>query len=199
DHRPHVFEKLKRVIKNRLILLYILFFLAQVIGLLYSENYDNGLKRVSVMLPMLFLPAIVSVESLTKKQFNFILSFTTYYIILFFIAYLLVHLFIDGRDLNTFVHFTISEKLDISQFYLMFILFIPIIVSINAIINKNKIVFHIILLSISLGIVLLLGNKTSVFFMLLIWVILIIQTYRRNKAKTLIPIVMGSFLFIAAF
>lgn len=198
DTKENIKKKWRNILKNKINILFVLFFGAQLIGILYSSNLDYAVNLVSVMLPIVFLPAILSVERLTKTDFNFIIGISKITIVVPFLYYIFVHVLIDQRELNGFVHFTVEQKLGISQFYLMFILFIPIIASINAIIKKQKIALHILLLMTSIGIVFLLGNTTSLFFMLLIWIILIVQTYKRKKIKSLVPIFMGVFLFFAA-
>ncbi|MBA6151927.1 O-antigen ligase family protein [Gelidibacter maritimus] len=199
DTKVNIIEKFKVIRYKRIPIFFIFFFITQLIGLMHSENLDFAQTRVSVMLPILFLPAILSVEKFSKKEFEFIISIAKITVILPFIYYIFVHLYIDNRDISTFVHFTIIEKLDISQFYLIFILFLPILACIDAIIDKRKIMFHIILLCVSFGIIFLMGNKTSLIFGLLLWLIIIFQTYKRKKSKVFVPLIMGAVIFLSAF
>ena len=67
--------------------------------------------------------------------------------------------------LNTFVHFTIEEQLGVSQFYIAFIVFLPILISFKSILEKKQLILHTILLCISVGVLFLLGNKTTLFFL----------------------------------
>jgi len=186
---------LKKILKNKLNLLFAVFFLVQVLGLLYSEDIDFGLKRVSIMLPILFLPAILSVEVLNKKHVNFILSVTTYAILIIFLSYIFIHVFVDGRDINTFVHFTVEEKLGISQFYLIFLLLIPILTTINSIRNNENKTINSLLLMVTFGISFLLGSKTMFVFMFLIWVVLMVNSFKLSKTKGLIVLILGFLVF----
>jgi len=198
DTKTNIKTKFRAIWTEKTNMLFMLLFVAQIIGIFYSENTDFAITRATVMLPLLFLPAILSVEKFTKKEFNFIISICKITIILPFIYFILLHLIWDKRNISTFVHFTISNNLGISQFYLIFILFIPVIASISALIDKQKTFFHLVLLSISLGIIFLLGNKTSAIFVVLFWIMLIVQTYNRKKTKALIPIVTGVLIFVLA-
>ncbi|MFT4781251.1 MAG: O-antigen ligase [Psychroserpens sp.] len=197
DEKQNIINKLKQIAKNKLNILFVLFFLVQVIGLLYSEDLDFGLKRVAVMTPLFFLPAILSVEVILKRQFDFILYLTSCIIITIFMGYLFLHVVIDHRDINTFVHFTIEKKLGISQFYLIFLLLIPIMTMINSIRNNQNKTLNTSLLLVTIGISFLLGNKTMFVFVFLIWIMLIVISFKHKKRTGLIVLVLGLTLFTA--
>lgn len=195
DNKKNISRKIADLLKQKTAILYILFFVVQLIGVGYSNDIGFAINRVEIMLPMLFLPAVISAEKITKQQFQKIINISKYTIVASFLYYLFIHIAIDKRDLNTFVHFTIEKKLGVSQFYLIFILFIPIISSINGIIKKEKILIHLVLLFAAIGICFLLGSKTILIFMFLFWIFLIIQTYKKSKKRVFIPIVIGVLLF----
>ncbi len=197
DTKEKIKLKLEAIKKNETVLLYVLFFLAQLIGVFYSENYDLAIKRTLVMLPLLFLPAILYTEQLETKTYNKLLLFLKYAIPLVFIYYLIRHCFIDGRTLNTFVHFTIKEKIKVSQFYLIFILLLPIIEALKKLKNKQSLLKNSIVLLLTLGVFLLLGNKTSLVFLSFLSFGFIYNLWRVNKTHAIISLVAVGVLTIA--
>jgi len=188
DTREKIKQKITSVKKNRAVLFSVLFFIAQVIGILYSENMALAIKRSMVMLPLLFLPAILSVEKLEEKTYNKLLSFLKYALPATFLYYILVHCFIDGRSLNTFVHFTIEKKLKVSQFYLLFILMVPIIEALRQIRKSNSVIINSAILVFTLSIVLLLGNKTSLIFLSFLCVGFVFNLWEVNKKQAFLSI-----------
>jgi len=189
DSKEKIQLKLRAIKKNKLVLLYVLFFLAQLIGVFYSEDNTLAIKRTLVMLPLLFLPAILSVEQLPKKTYNKLLRFLKYVIPFIFIFYIVVHYFIDGRALNTFVHFTIKEKLKVSQFYLVFILLLPIIEALRQLQKSQLIIKNSIILILTLGFILLLGNKTSLVFLSFLYLGFAFNLWKTNKKMVVLSLV----------
>lgn len=198
DTKENIKEKWRVIKTNKVVLLYALFFLAQVIGICYSYNISLALKRTTVMLPLLFLPAILSVEKLEYSKFNQLLCILKYVIPSTFILYVMIHYFVDGRTLNTFVHFTVKEKIKVSQFYLAFILMVPIFETLRQIKINNTRVSNYILLITTLLIVMLLGNKTTVLFLSIVCLGFINSLRKSNKKRTfLIAMVLSLGVFVA--
>jgi|GEM_PF-2186444 len=189
DTKEKIKLKLQELKKNKIVLLCVLFFLAQLVGVFYSDDSNLAIKRTLVMLPLLFLPAILSTEKLEKTMYNKLLRFLKYVIPLVFIYYLVVHYFIDGRVLSTFVHFTIKEKLKVSQFYLVFILIIPIIEVLRQLQKSQLIVKNSVVLIFTLGVVLLLGNKTSLVFLSLLCIGFVYNLWRTNKKMAVFSLI----------
>jgi len=191
DTKDKIKLKLQVIKKNKTVLLYVLFFLAQLLGIFYSEDSNLAIKRTLVMLPLLFLPAILSVEQLKEKAYNKLLSFLKYAIPLVFIYYLVVHYFIDGRALNTFVHFTIKEKLKISQFYLLFILLLPIFEALRQLQKSQFVVKNGLILILTLAVLLLLGNKTSLVFLGVLCIGFVFNLWNSNKKMVVLSLVVA--------
>jgi len=191
DTKDKIKLKLQVIKKNKTVLLYVLFFLAQLLGIFYSEDSNLAIKRTLVMLPLLFLPAILSVEQLKEKAYNKLLSFLKYAIPLVFIYYLVVHYFIDGRALNTFVHFTIKEKLKISQFYLLFILLLPIFEALRQLQKSHFVVKNGLILILTLAVLLLLGNKTSLVFLGVLCIGFVFNLWNSNKKMVVLSLVVA--------
>ncbi len=183
DSKKRVKEKYRTLIKSKITILYISFFLIQVIGIFYSENLSFAIIRIKVMLPLLFLPAILSVEILSNETYKKLLLILKYLIPLVFIFYIFVHVFIDGRSINTFVHFTIKEKIKVSQFYLLFILMIPVLETLKQLYYNNKVIVNSFILILSFMILLTLGNKTTLMFLLLLSVGMLIKYWKKSKKK----------------
>lgn len=181
DTHDNLKIKWQKVRSNKIILLYVLYFVTQCIGLVYSENIEYGLRRVNTTLPTLFLPAIIYTEPLNKDLFYKVLKLLKLYILLVFSVFLFIHLAIDGRSLNVFALYMLNEKLGISQFYMLFVLIIPLIFTLNEMIKKQDLLYNAICLVALLFYVFLLSNKTAVFMMMLIFLIKFIDHYK-NKS-----------------
>ena len=190
DSKLNIKKKIHFIRTNKIILLYSLFFLVQCVGYLYSADKALAIRRISVMLPLLFLPAIIISESISFKSFNKVLIVAKYLIVLTFLYYLIVHLFIIQRPLSAFVHFTIKDKLGISQFYLAFIILVPILISAKSIVSKKHIIENGILLVFSFFILLLLGNKTVLIFIFILIIIAFILLVRQKKQKSALALVV---------
>jgi O-antigen ligase len=199
DTKENINLKTLSIKKNKAVLLFMLFFLVQCLGYFYSQDKTFALRRIEVMLPLLFAPAIIFSESISQKNTHKLLSFLKYVIIVTFVFLFLSHIFILKRTINSFVHFTVEEQLGISQFYLAFILLLPILITLKAIFEKQQRILNTVLLFISICILFLLGNKTSLFFIVflgLIYVLLLI--IRKQTKKALFLIAIGLFGVMAA-
>lgn len=199
DSKKRIREKWEEIKKNKIVILYVLFFLIQVIGIFYSENVSFAITRTKVMLPLLFLPAILSVEKLSKDKYNKLLIFLKHIIPLIFLFYIFIHVFIDGRSINTFVHFTVKEKIKVSQFYLLFVLMIPVLETLRQLYYGNKRILNSLILVTSFAILLILGNKTILVFLILLSVIFLIKSFEKSKKNGVIVLLaiffLGSLVF----
>jgi O-antigen ligase len=191
DTKENINLKFHTIKSNKVTLIFMLFFAVQCIGYFYSQDKSFALRRIEVMLPLLFAPAIIFTESITFKNANKLLSFLKYAIVTTFVLLLLSHVFILKRTTSVFVHFTVEDQLGISQFYLAFIVMLPILITLKAILEKQQLITNTILLSVSIGILLLLGNKTSLFFVVLLgitYTVLLIIRKQNKKALFLLGI-----------
>lgn len=70
-----IINKLKKFLSNRTAVFITVIWLLHLIGLLWSNDLNEGLKDLRIKLPLLILPLVLSgSEPLTKKQFNWILN-----------------------------------------------------------------------------------------------------------------------------
>lgn len=198
DKKSNLITKLKFIKSNKIILLFTLFFLVQLIGLSYTTNLNEGLRRITVLIPLLYLPAVVMAESKNKTYFKLFLNGLLLSIPLIFIVLILIHLYYDHRDLSTFVNFTIEEKLGVSQFYLVYIVVLPFYLAYQNIINKSYLVLNVIIFLVTLVVVLILGNKTSI-ILLTFLILLFLLNNLKNKKKLLFGFITISALFIVAY
>ena len=171
DEKSKIISKLKGVKTNKIVLLYILFFSCQLIGLIYSSNLDYGLKRINTLLPLLFLPAIIYTEELNKHLLYKALSFLRLFLLLVFFYFLIIHVIVEERALHTYVLYVLIEKLGISQFYMIFIMTIPILFTLDELFNRKQVLLNIFILALWLFFVFLLTNKTALVMLFLIFTI----------------------------
>jgi O-antigen ligase len=182
DNKSNIREKIKTIKTNKPALGYVIFFVIQCLGLVYSDNIDFGLRRINVMLPLLFVPAIIFSEKLNYSKYTPLLTFLKYWIALVLFYHITIHVFIEGRPLSNFVLYVINDKLGISQFYIIFILLIPILDCLFKIQIKAQILFNILFLFLFLFFIVLMSNRTA--FLLLSIMILIKGFYLLRLKKT---------------
>lgn len=195
DKKQNLIYKLKVAWQNHLIPIFILFFLCQVIGILYSTNTSQALDRVLSMAPLLFIPMILVSEPLSLKDKDRILKILKTSIPSIFLGLLLYHLVFEARELDTFVHFALVEGLGVSQFYLAFIISIPLLTAIDDLQKKQGILVNLLIIFFSVGLLVLLKNLTSLIFLIIIWGLLITRYLKTELyRKALVLLLLGGIL-----
>lgn len=172
DKKEHLSSKLRSLKKSPIVFLYTLFFISQLIGLLYSTNLQMGIKKVTQLLPVLLLPIVAITEKISKKHFITGIEFLKFFTLLVFSNYLIIHIFSENRGLNSFVLFVVNEKLNMSQFYLAIIVLIPFLHSIYELLHKKQILYNAFFAVTLFFCLLILQNKTTI---LILGLILTIQ------------------------
>jgi O-antigen ligase len=198
DDWVNIKKKLTQAYNDKIVRLFWFLFIAQVIGYFYSDNTEFAQKRIQVFLPILYLPLILRTEQISVKYLNKILNALKIIIPLIFAVLICYHLFILNKTINTFIDFTVIEILGVSQFYIVFILIIPILECIRQIYINNKLVFNISLLTLNVFSVLLLSNKTTFFFLLILGIGYIFKMFHQNKKKALLMFFAFGTLIILA-
>lgn len=183
DKWRNIKYKLKIAFQSKIIWLFFLLFLAQIIGLIYSEDQDFALKRIQTYVPILYIPLVLKTERINFHYLVKVLNASKFIISSIFITLILFHIFILERGLNTFVNFTVNELLSISQFYIIFVLLIPIVESSRQIYFKRKVCINSFILFLNLCIVALLSNKTTFIFLAIVALILIVRLAIYNIKK----------------
>ncbi|WP_299900433.1 O-antigen ligase family protein [uncultured Aquimarina sp.] len=183
DSKENIINKLSYLRNNKVFLLYVLFFLTQIIGLLYSSNVSYGLKKITLLIPVLFVPGVIISETIQESKVYKILEVLKYTITCIFLYYIFFHFFIDERPLNNFVLYVINERLGVSQFYILFIVIVPLLYCLRLIELRISFLSNLFFVLFFIFCVFLLGNKTS-----LIFLFVIISTkgynYLKNKSHT---------------
>lgn len=201
DSKANLKLKWQHIKSNKIIVLYMLYFICQCIGLIYSSNIGYGLKRVNTLLPILFLPSIVYTEKIDKVFFYKGIEFLRWFVVLVFSGFLIIHVFVEERGLNIFSLLVLKEKLGISQFYMVFILIIPILFTLNELLKNQRQLLNGFLLVLLLFFVLLLSNKTAVLMMFFLFTIKLINVIRgkslffKASVFVFIPILLGMLVY----
>lgn len=186
DKKKSLKDKFKIIKQDKIIWLYVGFFVAQLIGMLYTENNNEGLRRIEVLLPISFLPAIIIAEKKNEIYFSKLLSFIQFTIPIIFIVLILIHLLYVERTISTFVHFAINEGLGISQFYLIFALIIPLFVSYQKIKKGYNKILNGFMLAISLVLILVMGNKLTIIILFLLSLGLFVKHLKSLKKSAFV-------------
>lgn len=183
------FFKLK---SNKLYLVFILFFVVQVIGLIHTENMRYGLKLVKGFLPIIILPLTV----LTEREIKFkrVLSFFKWY--LFGLLLLLIaYQFFLYRTVLTFER-QVFESLDISPFYYSAFIFIGIVITyFNLKKSKFKLGFDYVVIPFFIFCIILLSARICLVVLMLFF---LIEFFKEFKSVSLIKkIVITIVLFFS--
>ncbi|SDS43503.1 O-antigen ligase family protein [Winogradskyella sediminis] len=181
DKKEHLLNKWQIIKSNKIISLYVLCFIFQCVGLIYSTNLGYGLRRINTSLPILFLPAIVCSEKLNKDLFYKAIGFLRLFIVLIFSVFLFVHLILDGRTIDVFSLYVLTVKLGISQFYVVFILIIPLLFTLNELLSKKRLLLNVFFLVFLLFFIFLLTNKTAIIMLFLIFMISLMVYFKDKK------------------
>ena len=145
DSKENIKYKIKILKNNKIVVIYVLFFLAQLLGMFYTQNTTTGWVKIQQFLPVFFLPLIAFSEKFSRKQFILNVEFLKVFFTLFFIMYLIFHVFVENQPIGTFVFIVINNKLGMSQFYLAVILLIPFLHCLNQIEHKENRIYNLIL------------------------------------------------------
>lgn len=194
DKIDSIKAKLSHIKNNKFIWLYFIYFTIQILGLIHSENKTEGLRRIEVLIPFLFLPAVVMAEQKNRLYFDKLLNILQVTIPSIFVVLIFVHVFIDQRILSTFVYFTVEEKLGVSQFYLVFILLIPLYISYSKIKKKKYNLINLLCFLISIIVIFILGNKTTIILLFLLAIIFLVKNYKNIKSLLLSTVVAAVFM-----
>ncbi len=185
DTKKKIREKLLCIRRNKLVALYVLFFLTQIIGLIYTDNLDFGIRKVKLLIPCVFIPSVVLTEKVSEYNYNLLFNALKWTVVLIFIGYLSTHLFLDKRSVETFVHFTVQQKIGISQFYLSFIFLIGLYeCSRKIFIKKKNKKINTILFFYFFCLLGLMGNRTILFLTILFLIIYVVCKWKKGNFRT---------------
>jgi O-antigen ligase len=165
DSKDNIKYKFKTLKNNKIVVIYVLFFLAQLLGMFYTQNTTTGWVKIQQFLPVFFLPLIAFSEKFSRNQFILNVEFLKVFFTLFFIMYLIFHVFVENQPIGTFVFIVINNKLGMSQFYLAVILLIPFLHCLNQIEHKENRSYNLILSIFFFFCLIILKNKTTIFIL----------------------------------
>ena len=165
DSKENIKNKFKTLKNNKIVIFYVLFFLAQLLGMCYTQNTTTGWMKIQKFLPVFFLPLIAFSEKFSRKQFILNVEFLKVFFTLIFIMYLIFHVFVENQPIGTFVFIVINNKLGMSQFYLAVILLIPFLHCLNQIEHKENRGYNLILSIFFFFCLIILKNKTTIFIL----------------------------------
>lgn len=171
DRTKNIRTKLRVFKESRIVVFYVLFFIGQCIGLIYTENIAYGIQKATLFLPLIFLPAVLLSERLNLKYFGYALEILKYWTAIVFLYLLITHLYVDERPLSNFVNHTINARLGISQFYLVYLILVPVLYCFFQIEKSHRVIVNGFFLVLFIFFIVLMANRFS--FIMLIGVLLL--------------------------
>ncbi len=190
DYKKNISSKLKDFTKSRLVMFYFLFFVVQLFGLIYSENFTKGLTRSTQLLPFIFLPGIINIES-RNHNFQRIYFFLKLGIPVVFILLAFLYYFSDNfNGITNMAQNWFVDKVGISQFYVIFILLLPIFFCIRDL-NKKKLIFNSLIIIICSCFILLMNNFSGLVFLIISLIIYTKKIYSKSLLFKFIPLLIG--------
>lgn len=160
DNKLNLKLKIKKILNSKLFYLYCLYVFIQLLGFIHSDDLSRGIRILTLNIPTLILPAVIIGES---SQINFykVLKPVKVLLPLVFILMVLVYSISDVYDgLFRVTQIWFVDTIGISQFYLCFILLVPVCFCLNDY-KENKL-FNITVFIVCGLIILLLNNITSI-------------------------------------
>ncbi len=102
-------EKYHKIVRNKPLLISLLFFMLYFVGMIYTENTREGWQEIWMKTPLLFLPIIFATsESLTKQHFqNFLKIYLIGVMISSVYGFIMYHSkdLIDKREIAVFISY----------------------------------------------------------------------------------------------
>ena len=186
-------QKWERLKKTKWITIFFAFYFLHLLGMLWTQDYDYGIKDLKIKLPLLWMPLLFfSSEPLAVKQFNYVLKIFVSAVFLSTIIGLFVFLgfsnkkVIDSREISIFI----------SHIRLSLMIVFSIIILLTDQFKVNLIVKTI--LTIWFVCFLLLMESLTGIIVLIFVLILLLGYYLVNRKKTkLILAFMSVFVLLA--
>ena len=185
-HKTNIFKKI-----NLTILFLFLYFLIDLIGIVYSENKSFGLKDLEskmffVLVPIIFLSNNFSRDIISKSLKYFILGTTIILLILYGFA---LNYFLKQGSIPTYVNFSFYVHPAYYSLYLLFSIILLIKLNNNSpFLSTWK--YYFLLFFLSVGIILTNSKAGTLSFIIFI-IILVIKFLLKQKKKYLISTLSG--------
>jgi O-antigen ligase len=180
-HKTNIFKKI-----NLTILFLFLYFLIDLIGIVYSENKSFGLKDLEskmffVLVPIIFLSNNFSRDIISKSLKYFILGTTIILLILYGFA---LNYFLKQGSIPTYVNFSFYVHPAYYSLYLLFSIILLIKLNNNSPFLSNW-KYYFLLFFLSVGIILTNSKAGTLSFIIFI-IILVIKFLLKQKKLYLI-------------
>jgi O-antigen ligase len=199
EYRFNVIKIIKTIFSEKLTAILFLYVCVQFIGVFYSNNPAEAYRLAFTTLPIAFIPAFIFNTQFRPKTKRYLIEGTKIAVLSPMIILLIDYMCSsDGRSIMYFVNFSINQDKGISQFYVVFVLILPFLLSLKAITFRQNFFWNSAVLLTSLFFIFLLKNITAA--MLLILSLLFLVFYSKNKRTKIIfisvisvSITLGSF------
>ena len=177
-------QKYKDLINSKAAIILIAFYLLHLIGLLYTSDYEYGLKDIRIKLPLIFLPVVFATsEKLRNQNFSLILKVYIASVLVATLYSLYLRLTTDVSDfrqLSPFIsHIRLSLNVCLALFFSMYF---------GAIKYRGKIAFRFFFFGISfwfLMFLVMIESITGIFILIAGGYILIIYSlFKLEKGLT---------------
>jgi len=161
---PQFKERVKRIINNKHVWVFIGFFLIYIVGLLYSDNIKYGVKFITRNLSFIIFPIILTSSNIDKEKKNKALAFFAYFTLIISVVLLVVALFnyFTTGDFSSLFYdnYTQHKELHPVYFGMYFLFSISVIVNrLRKIRNKKKSLKILSLIFYSIVILILISSK----------------------------------------
>ena len=182
DKKTIVKNKVIEVIKHPITWGLAVYFLIHLIGYLCSINSKFALKEMTQRLSYLILPTIILSEKISNKNLEKLLQIFSRGVIIVLSFLTTYHFIFFQKNISSFVYFG-YKLLNISPFYYSVFIFVAMKISLEL---KSK--FFGLELVILFLFLFLLGNRTSILFILLYLGYVFIKDVKLNILKKSISI-----------
>lgn len=195
DTKANLKYKFGLVKRNKIVIVFILYFMIQLIGLTYTEDIKRGVNVITRLLPFLLLPTIIISEKISNNKLKLLLKIMTLWILLVMIYLCLYQIVIEERSLNTMVHFAF-DKLGISQHYVSIILVLSIMFCVHEIFLKEKIFFNVIISVSLIFFLLLFSSRSSLVILLFSLVVFFLKEFKDKSISLKLTVITSVFAIV---
>lgn len=128
DTPNNIKRKIRIVTASKTYIIFLGFFILQLIGLLYTENFTKGNKEIVQLLPLVTLPLTLLTEKISARKLERLLIGFKLFIIVELLFLLILQYYYYNRILN--FENDIFSKLKIRSFYFSAFIYFSIIITV---------------------------------------------------------------------
>ncbi len=196
-----LFQKLKRLKNNTIVYFFVAYFIVNLLGLLYTEDFIKGKAEVTVKLSFLILPIIVFTEEISKQKLFYFFNAFKYWLIVFSLFLLYHKMFIIGGPLFTLPTYSLNPITGIHHAYFS-LFYVPMVGFLIYQIENQKIqmLYGYLELGYILFFIILLGSRiiSGVILLYVIFFLIkkIIISSKKQKLLVICSIVLVSYFVV---